>query len=215
MFGRWTISAADYVSEVRRFSEEIGGLDWAAPQDWMCEPAVIHGASFKGMQFVGTGLSVIEHQRRTVDNYLELKALAPDLPWIPVLQGYTPADYLDCAELYERSGVDLGSLDRVGVGSICRREATSEAFDIFSDLSFLYLKLHGFGLKSGFLDLGITQLLESFDSMAWSLRARRSNPLPGCTHQNCANCFKFAMKWREEILGLIGKPYQTSFFTAY
>ena len=51
---------------------------WAAPQDWMCEPAII----------AKTGLAVVEHQRRTVTNFLELQALAPDLPFIPVLHGW-------------------------------------------------------------------------------------------------------------------------------
>ncbi|MBQ1165060.1 hypothetical protein KBZ21_44550, partial [Streptomyces sp. A73] len=27
------------------------------------------------------------HQQRTVDNLIELRTLAPDIPWMPVLQG--------------------------------------------------------------------------------------------------------------------------------
>ncbi|HEU5423452.1 MAG TPA: hypothetical protein VFU72_07940, partial [Nitrolancea sp.] len=45
-----------YVEHVRRYVTEIGRLEWAAPQDWMCEPQMIEK----------TGLSVAEHQRRTV-----------------------------------------------------------------------------------------------------------------------------------------------------
>lgn len=36
--GRWTVPPAQYAGEVRLLSQEIGSLDFAAPQDWMCEP---------------------------------------------------------------------------------------------------------------------------------------------------------------------------------
>jgi hypothetical protein len=114
--GRWTLTPEEYVAAVRRYATEIGRLDWAAPQDWMCEPFIL----------AKTGLSVEEHQRRTVANYLRLKELAPDLPFIPVLQGWEQADYLACAAMYETAGVDLAAAPLVGVGSVCRRQATDE-----------------------------------------------------------------------------------------
>jgi hypothetical protein len=88
MFGEWRTSPSQYVAAVRRYRDQIGNLMWAAPQDWMCEPIVINGGKVGRLTFVGTGLSVAEHQRRTVANLLELRQLAPDLPFIPVLQGY-------------------------------------------------------------------------------------------------------------------------------
>jgi hypothetical protein len=33
--GRWTIPAERYVADVARYDAEIGGLQWASPQDWM------------------------------------------------------------------------------------------------------------------------------------------------------------------------------------
>ena len=97
LYGDWTLTPEQYVKAVRRYRDNIGKLDWAAPQDWMCEPQII----------AKTGLSVIEHQRRTVENCLTLKRLAPDLPLIPVIQGWQLADYLRCIRLYLRAGVDL------------------------------------------------------------------------------------------------------------
>jgi hypothetical protein len=44
--GRWRITAAEYVAEVRRYAEAIGRLEWAAPLDWMCEPWVIFGKNW-------------------------------------------------------------------------------------------------------------------------------------------------------------------------
>jgi hypothetical protein len=35
LYGRWLTDARTYVAAVRRYSEEIGYLDWAASQDWM------------------------------------------------------------------------------------------------------------------------------------------------------------------------------------
>ena len=100
-------------------------MAWAAPQDWMCEPVVLAGGRGPGgIQFVGTNLSVREHLRRTVENLVELRSLAPEVPFVPVLQGWTHGDYLDCAELYARAGVDLRAEPVVGVGTMCRRQAT-------------------------------------------------------------------------------------------
>src|SRR5437764_1164840 len=62
----------------------------AAPQDWMCEPFMVSRS----------GMSVTEHQTRTVASFAELRGLAPDLPFMPVLQGWTVAEYLRCAGMY-------------------------------------------------------------------------------------------------------------------
>lgn len=43
----------------------------------MCEPIMLHK----------TGLSIAEHQARTLSYYEELLQLAPKLPWVLVLQG--------------------------------------------------------------------------------------------------------------------------------
>jgi hypothetical protein len=178
----------------------------------MCEPAVIHGGDFKGVTFHGTGLSVSEHQRRTVDNFLELRDLAPELPWIPVLQGYRPSEYLDCAALYERAGVDLSAEKTVGIGSVCRREATSEAFDIFAEVALLKVRAHGFGLKKGFMKLAFGHGLASCDSMAWSFNARcaarSGRVMEGCTHKSCANCRVWAEAWRDSVISIGHRPKQ-------
>jgi hypothetical protein len=182
---------ARYAARIRRYRDEIGHLAWAAPQDWMCEPWIL----------TKTSLSVADHQRRTVDNYLQLRDLAPDLPIIPVVQGWTTADYLRCADRYERAGVDLTTAPLVGVGSVCRRQDATEAGQIITALhAHGVTRLHGFGFKV----LGLrryARLLVSADSMAWSIAARRRAPLPECTgHRNCANCPRYAYRWRHTVL---------------
>jgi hypothetical protein len=179
-----------YVQRIRRYRDEIGHLAFAAPQDWMCEPWIL----------AKTGLSVAEHQRRTLTNYRQLRELAPDLPIIPVLQGWTVADYLHAADAYHQVGIDLSTAPLVGLGSVCRRQDSTQAGHILTALhQHGITRLHGFGFKI----LGLRRhrhLLASADSMAWSLAARREPPLPDCTgHLNCANCPRYAYRWYQHV----------------
>jgi hypothetical protein len=197
--GTWTRPPRKYVDELRRIWEHVGPYDWAAPQDWMCEKAIIEGGWFGGQYFVGTHLSVAEHQRRTVANFLELRSLAPDLRIAPVLQGDTIPAYERCVELYERAGVDLRAEPVVGLGSVCRLQSTRQGAAIVTAMAAHGFKLHGFGFKTLGLER-VGHLLASADSAAWSSHARRRPPLPGHTHKNCANCVDYALLWRERVI---------------
>src|SRR6266545_4094209 len=138
MYGRWQTTPAAYAHAVARYAAEIGNLAWAAPQDWMCEPAIL----------ARTGRTVAEHQARTVANYLELRALAPTLPFIPVVQGWTISHYLDCVDRYANAGIDLAGLPLVGLGSVCRRQHTPTVAAIVRTLASGGLHLHGFGIST-------------------------------------------------------------------
>jgi hypothetical protein len=63
--GQWTIPAREYVAKVAGYDQVIGGLGWAATQDWMCEPQVIHGGRIDGRTVPGTGALV----RRQADRH--------------------------------------------------------------------------------------------------------------------------------------------------
>lgn len=196
MYEEFRTAPEEYIEALARYDEEIGDLAWAAPQDWMCEPFMLER----------TGLSVAEHQARTVDNFVQLEQLWPaygygDCPVMPVIQGWELADYLRCVEMYEAAGVHLArDYPVVGVGSVCRRQSTREIAEIFRELALLDLPLHGFGVKTGGLAL-YGRWLTTADSMAWSYQARRNPPLPGCTgHKNCANCMTYALAWRDRVL---------------
>src|SRR5262245_6458969 len=41
LYGAWQMTPKQYVSAVRCYVDEIGKLEWAAPQDWMCEPFML------------------------------------------------------------------------------------------------------------------------------------------------------------------------------
>lgn len=197
MFGEWRTSPAQYVAEVRRWRDEVGNLDWAAAQDWMCEPFILEK----------TGKTVAEHQRLTVENYLTLRDLAPEIPWAPVLQGWACPEYRRHQEQYEAAGVDLASLPVVGLGSVCRRQHMLPVSILIGGLHRDGLKVHGFGFKTKGLQLA-GRHLTSADSLAWSYDARRSAPLPGHTHKNCANCLEYALEWRQQMLASLGRNEQ-------
>jgi hypothetical protein len=209
MYGRWTLTAEQYAENVRRYIAFYGKkLLWVAPQDWMCEPLVINGGMApRGVRFAGTHLSVSEHQRRTVQNFVSLRRLLGDRV-IPVLQGWTITDYWRCEDLYKKAGIRLTDERVVGIGSVCRRQSTNEATTIMMSLAVSKLALHGFGFKKGGL-ANCHKFIASADSTAWSDTARRRAPLLGHDrpgphrpkgHINCANCVEYALQWREELL---------------
>jgi hypothetical protein len=114
-------------------------------------------------------------------------------------------------EAYGRSGVDLTAMPLVGLGSVCRRQASGEIGRIAVELSASGMRLHGFGIKRRGL-AGYADHLASADSMAWSYAARRRPALLGCTtHRNCANCASYALAWRAGIVRDLDGPRQLSF----
>lgn len=193
MHGKWTHTEQEYVDAVEQYVDEVGNLEWAAQMDWMCEPPMV----------AKTGLDVRTHQDLTVANFLTLRALAPHLPIAPVLQGWELDDYPRAIELFESAGVDLRAEPVVGVGSVCRRQATSDIERLFASLSAWGLNLHGFGVKTaGVQKYG--QHLTSADSMAWCAAAsRHDGPWCGGPHVNCSNCPEWAREWRNGVLSRV------------
>ena len=193
LHGGYTTSAADYARRSVLHAQEVGNLAHVAVQDWMCEDMVLHK----------TGLSVGEHQRRTVRSYVELRELEPELPWMPVLQGQVLDDYRRHVDMYDAAGVDLAGMSLVGLGTVCRRQHTMVAVQLIVSLAQLGLRMHGFGLKVTALKR-CRQELASADSMAWSLDGRL--PKGGrCQaerdHKRCNNCLDYALVWRRRLVG--------------
>jgi len=200
--GHHRMTAAAYARRVELYQREIGLLAFASQQDWMCEPVVL----------AKTGLSIEEHQRRTIDNYLELCSIAPSVPWMPVLQGWCGGDHLEHVEQYARRGIDLRKCERVGVGSICRRQGTIRAGLILLDVALTAgIRVHAFGLKAnGLVESNLARMV-SCDSMAWSTHERkkhaallsqyralgRAHELPRTGGQNKLAC---AVDWYHSVI---------------
>jgi hypothetical protein len=219
--GRWRSTPAQFLDQIERAITTLGPdrVVGVAAQDWMCEDLIIYGGRTKDGAFVGTRRVidpdrvmtrdelVVEHQRRTVDNFTELRRLAPG--WLarkifPVVQGYELGEHVACARRYAAAGVDLAAEPIVGVGSICRRQADTEAAAIIGSLHDLGLRnLHGFGVSGGGLALYGRQLRRA-DSMAWSYAARRR--ATRCVHGVVKwerNCPIFAVEWWTRALGAV------------
>lgn len=200
LHGGWRTTPEEYVAAVKRYDREIGQLEWAAGQDYMCEDEML----------ARTGLTVEEHQRRTVANFVRLEQLwhqdddadlHPEAPFMPTVQGRTVEDYLRCWDMFSEAGVDLSTYPSVGVGSVCRRQHTEEIREVLEALRERdpEVPLHGYGVKTqGLRKYG--DLLASADSLGWSYNARRNPRLPGCTHEKCSNCLKWALRWRRGLV---------------
>jgi hypothetical protein len=193
LYDKWVTTPEQYVDDLYS-AMSIGRMVWASPQDWMCEPHMIDK----------TGLNVEKHQQLTCENFATLQQIAPDLPIIPVLQGWQPDDYRTHFAMYERYGVNLRNYRTVGLGSFCRRANVSGVRELVIDLHNERLKLHGFGLKKDGLALFGDHLVSS-DSMAWSLTGRiagRKNiNLCGASHRakGCGDCWEWAQTWADRV----------------
>lgn len=220
--GRWIYTVEEFVGHMRRVVAALGPehVVAVAGMDMMCEDIVINGGITKDGRFVGSrqhlGLPadatlddcVREHQRITVANHVELSRLAPDLGFFPTIQGNTLAQYLRCVAMYRAAGVDLTALPLVGLGSVCRRQASSEIDLIVTTLHAMGIRLHGFGVKAEGVE-AYGPLLESADSQAWSYAARRRVGL--CPHgvvKHEANCPIAAVRWWREVSGRIRSDAQ-------
>lgn len=204
LHGQWLTTRDAYVSAARRYRSEIGRMQWAAPQDWMCEPWII----------AKTGLTVVDHQRRTVESVMGLRQQAPDVPWIPVLQGWRINDYARHVAMYGDAGIDLTTEPVVGLGSVCRRQATTEIGEIVEMLEATGLRLHGFGVKKAGVET-YGMLLNSADSLAWSYAGRRETqdcPMSP-KRKKCNNCLHFALDWRRDLLRRVGWSQPSLFGT--
>ena len=202
-YGTWDHGPApgQYAARIRRYQDEIGHLAWAAPQDWMCEPAItarpaspspnISGAP--STTSCGCGILI-----RACRSSRSCKAG----PSATTFAAPTPTSTRVSTSRAE---------PLVGLGSVCRRQATTCIELIITALRACGItRLHGFGVKI----TGLTRcgpLLASADSLAWSYAARRQPPLPGCElrHINCANCPRYAARWYAHVRAELRKHAYT------
>ncbi|SDZ71253.1 hypothetical protein SAMN05518854_11747 [Variovorax sp. YR266] len=182
--GRYRHDVSTYAAEIRRWANNGSGrLLAAAAQDYMCEPFIVRI----------TGLSVLEHQRLTIERFDELRAEDTSGVYIlPVLQGFEPVDYFRHLHAY---GNRLAPGAWVGVGSVCKRNGAPE--QVAAVLMAIKaerpdLLLHGFGLKTTALAHPfVRSMLHSADSMAWSFAARKQG--------RNANDWREAVRWTDAI----------------
>lgn len=205
LHGKYRQGVEEYAAELYRlYTAGVVQLAAAVSQDYMCEPFIL----------AKTGLTVAEHQRLTIERYdalvTELERLfGGPIPFhvMPVLQGFTPQEYVDHIRQY---GNRLKPGMWVGVGSVCKRQGDPRA--IMAVLSAIHaerpdLLIHGFGVKTtALLHAGVRMLLATADSMAWSFAARKQG--------RNANDWREAKRFEERIAAANqnSEPYQMEMF---
>lgn len=198
-FGKWTVSAEDYVAGTRRLRDAIGNLEFACPQDWVCSPPAL----------AATGKTIEYHQRASVESVIELRELAPEIHWTPVLQGWSPVDYHGHWGMYEGASINLVKEPLVCVGSIALRQTDPAVGQVIRSLAKAGMKIHALGVKSSGLKM-FGDVLASADSAAWFWNAvMRPGPmLAECKEahrrgehlKKCNHCLHYALVWRESLL---------------
>lgn len=180
--GGYPESVEVYAAEIKRWAQN-GNLLAAVSQDFMCEQHMLKI----------TGKTIPDHQQLTIERYDALMQCDVGGVYIlPVLQGYSPEDYVRHIEMY---GDRLKPGAWVGVGSVCKRNGDPRAIEqvlMAIKKARPDLRLHGFGLKSTALSSWIVrELLHTADSMAWSFAARKQG--------RNANDWREAKAWTERI----------------
>lgn len=182
----------EYAERVRGYMDKLGSVVAVATYGEMCEEWIL----------AKTGRTVRQNQEMTVESYLKLSALAPEVPWLPEIQGFEEHEYHECVDLYYSAGVALHTPPMVGLGSICRREGTEAARRIARSIAARGIQLHGFGVKD---PKSLDSAFQSADSFAWSYGARkRTRECPHGIVKWERNCPEYLRAWRDKVLsGLI------------
>jgi hypothetical protein len=193
-YGRWTITVEQYAADVIRYAEQIGRLEWVAPQDWPAGVAALER----------TGLTECRHQELTICAYEALvRLLAPHgIHVIPIVTGTTLAGYLRHLAMWKAAGHDLTAHDGViGIGALVKRAPAEVAGIIRALYAAGVRRMHGLGVKGPALAL-VGPLLESVDSASWSDEIRREAEEAGedglCPHglvKYERNCRMAAQDW--------------------
>lgn len=173
LYGGYRWSVSDYVSLAASWH-----WAWWASMDFCCEPEIARNQD-----------EVRERVRKTATKLIEcrLEAEAQECsPPMPVLQGWSPDDYLYSAEL---SG-DLPDL--VGIGSVCRRNLSGDD-GIIKILGRLdrslpcHVGFHLFGVKGQAIQALVGHpRIRSVDSFAHDMEARRKLEIPRTVEKKIA-----------------------------
>jgi hypothetical protein len=97
-YGEWRYDPDRFGGVVTRILDNVGTPPvFCAVQDMPCEPRSL----------AASGLTVPMHQELTTESVCYLRAEFRNVPWIPILQGWQVADYVNHVALYQKAGIDL------------------------------------------------------------------------------------------------------------
>lgn len=156
-WGKYPWTPLEYAEFARTMSREIP-LDFVAIMDYACEPNV-------DRSILATNRDRI---KATIRNETACREAAPDLPWLPVLQGDSLEERAYDLELRDKLG--MLPTDYAGIGSLCKRGIKSARKTIkFYNDHLPNVRFHGFGLHIQALDDDASfAAVRSWDSYSWN-----------------------------------------------
>lgn len=156
-WGKYPWTFQQYIDWIYEESRDVK-LDFCAIMDYACEPGVNRS----------TYQTNIDRINQTIKNEASLIDLAPDLPWLPVLQGNTLKER--AYDLNRRR--ELGQLpdSYAGIGSVCGRGAVGAIEAVrFYRRQLPGVEYHGFGMHIQALDRDDVYFsIKSWDSYSWN-----------------------------------------------
>lgn len=156
-WGAYPWEPAQYAEFIRAVSRDVP-LDFCAILDYACERGV-------NREHYQTNVERIE---ATIENERACREAAPDLPWLPVLQGDTLEER--SYDLSRRRGLGMLPTDYAGIGSVCGRGAKAARAVIRFYAAHLFgVRYHAFGMHVGAMDDKVVPgALRSWDSYSWT-----------------------------------------------
>ena len=179
--------------EYFRFVAETGA-EFFALRDYPCEPQILEKH----------GLTVKDQISRTLEHHIKLLDMLDEYGVqaepVSVLQGWEVEDYMFCIDVFREHGLIDGY---VGIGSLCRRNATSQIRKIIlavRDELKDSVKIHCFGTKLSVLnDIAVWRAIFSADSGAWDIHARWQYYYEGNYESRHEATVSVARKYLEKI----------------
>jgi len=159
--GEYQTTGAEYLDYVERHRPHRFAL-----RDYPCERDVLEKH----------GRTVLEHQKMTVNAHVDLlnewedRGLTSEP--MAVIQGWDVSEYIRHVDMLREAGA---LTDVVGVGSVCRRNATADILAVLNAVSDCLrgsAKMHAFGVKTDVLKGDYPDSLESVDTHSYDYRAR-------------------------------------------
>ena len=164
-----------YPWTVEQYVELAGQYSWAwwAQMDFCCEPSLAKDKYAVDARIWASAYN-LAYCRKVAHTWKDAGAFWLQDP-MPVLQGWKPKDYINCARLYNNV-LEGRWPDLVGIGSVCRRSLYGEdgllsIVDTLSEELPPHVGFHLFGVKGAAIPK-LNDRVVSVDSAAWQYRAR-------------------------------------------